>query len=252
MLRIALDRDHVDRLRLMGMHRNRKTEVARQIPADLVPVFAASSLRITSQCFCMNSTFGRAGVHGDIMDAVSDLRVGVGELVVGLQPVVDRPPSLHRRHPSGRRPPPRWRYTSSGDLSGRSGWCANTSRPRPGAQAPPSRCAGRRSSCQVPPPSLERNRAASSTPRVDRVWVALRGFQVPDPLELPGALCAVIKLVGAGVTFVGELVASRRPGFPAVIRALYHLPKPTAGLGGVQPVWVGGGSLQMVHLPTRK
>jgi hypothetical protein len=37
----------------------------------------ASSLRITSQCFCMNSTPG-ATVHGDVVNAVADLGVGSG------------------------------------------------------------------------------------------------------------------------------------------------------------------------------
>ena len=59
---------------------------------------------------------------------------------------------------------------------------------------------------------------------------------MPDPLEFPGVLRAVVSLVGPGRAVVGEQVADRLPGSPAVIRALDHLAelvvKPVAESGG--------------------
>src|SRR2546426_7348468 len=94
---------------------------------------------------------------------------------------------------------------------------------------------------------------------------------MPDALELPGVLGAVVPLVRgegfAGVRgrVVGELVAlagrhgarrgrgpapGRLPRLAAVARALDHLPEPAARLRGVQPVGVGRRALEVVDLPT--
>src|SRR5947208_2501801 len=87
--------------------------------------------------------------------------------------------------------------------------------------------------------------------RVHSVRIAKRRFQVPHAFELPRMLRAVVPLVsGEGLSgfrrgVVYELVAralghaaggycrtaSRRlPRLTAVVRALNHLPKPSAGL----------------------
>src|SRR5262249_52979535 len=79
--------------------------------------------------------------------------------------------------------------------------------------------------------------------------VGERRFEVPDPLELPGVLRAVVPLVGAGVAVVLELVADRRPRLAAVVGALDHLAEPAARLRRVQPVRVGGRALDVVDLP---
>ena len=89
-------------------------------------------------------------------------------------------------------------------------------------------------------------------PGVDRVRVGQRGLQVPDALEFPGMLRAVVPLVRAGVALVGELVADRLPGLAAVIRALDHLPEPAGGLRGIEPVRVDGRTLDVVDLPAGK
>ncbi len=78
---------------------------------------------------------------------------------------------------------------------------------------------------------------------VDRLRIGQGGLQVPDALELPGVLRAVVPLVRAGIAVVGKLVAHRRPGLAAVIGALDHLPEPVAGLRGVQPVGLTGDPL---------
>src|SRR5262249_22561913 len=96
---------------------------------------------------------------------------------------------------------------------------------------------------------------------------------MPDALEFPGMLCAVVKLMrgerragfGGGVVdeFVafafghaaraGGRLARRRarlnPGLAAVIGALNDLAEPAAGLRGVYAVGIGGRSLHVVNLP---
>src|SRR2546422_11216520 len=93
---------------------------------------------------------------------------------------------------------------------------------------------------------------------------------MPDALELPGMLRAVVPLMrGEGLArlrgrVVGELVAlafgetfrglfqhtSRRlPRLAAVAGALDDLSEPPARLRRVQPVRIGGGSLPLIDLP---
>ena len=50
-------------------------------------------MRMTSQCFCMYSTSGLAGCMVDVVHAVADLGVLVGDLA-GPQALVDRLPGL--------------------------------------------------------------------------------------------------------------------------------------------------------------
>ena len=87
---------------------------------------------------------------------------------------------------------------------------------------------------------------------VDRVRIGQRRFQMPDALELPRMRRAVVPLVRAGNAVVDELVVHRLPRLAAVVRALDHLPEPAAGLRCVQPVRVGGRSLDVVDLPAGK
>src|SRR5690242_15389785 len=75
---------------------------------------------------------------------------------------------------------------------------------------------------------------------------------MPDARELPRMLRAVVPLVGAGDTGVGELVADRLPRLAAVVRALNDLAVPAGGLRCVQPVRIGRRPLQVVHLPPRE
>ena len=89
-------------------------------------------------------------------------------------------------------------------------------------------------------------------PGIDRVRVGERRFEMPDALELPGMLRAVVPLVRAGHAVVDELVADRLPGLAAVVRALDHLPEPAAGLRRVDAVRVSGRAFEMIHLPARK
>ena len=89
-------------------------------------------------------------------------------------------------------------------------------------------------------------------PGVDGVRIGQRRFEMPDALELPGVRRAVVPLVSAGDAVVHELVAHRLPRLAAVVGALDQLPEPAAGLRRIQPVRVGGRSLEVVDLPARK
>ncbi len=86
-------------------------------------------------------------------------------------------------------------------------------------------------------------------PGVDRVRIGQRGLEMPDARELPGARRAVVPQVGAGDALVQQLVPHRLPGLAPIVRALDHLPEPAAGLRGIQPIRIGGGSLEVVELP---
>src|ERR1043166_2230512 len=75
---------------------------------------------------------------------------------------------------------------------------------------------------------------------------------MPDSLEFPGMRRAIVPLMRAWDAVVQEFVTDWRPSFPTVIGALYQLPKPTAVLRGIEPLCVGGRSLQMEYLPAGK
>jgi hypothetical protein len=63
-----------------------------------------------------------------------------------------------------------------------------------------------------------------------------RWLQVPDALELPGMLGAIVPLVGSGLSFISEFVADRVPGFASVIGTLNLLPEPSARLRSIKPI----------------
>src|SRR3954447_26334165 len=112
--------------------------------------------------------------------------------------------------------------------------------------------------------------------RIHRVGIRRRWFEVPDTLELPGMLCAVIPLVSSqrlaalARLVIRELVAlgfrhsvRRRgglagrgprlvPRLSSVVRSLNDLSKPTTGLRGINSVWIDRGSFHVVNLPPRK
>src|SRR6476646_8803581 len=95
---------------------------------------------------------------------------------------------------------------------------------------------------------------------------------MPDSLELPGMLSAVVELVSGqwrASRVVDEFVAlafrraarargfsGRRsglmPGFAAVVGALDDLAEPSAGLRGVDAIGIGRRSLQVVEFPSRE
>ena len=94
MLGVALDRDDVDGVRLVRVNLDREPEVGRQVAADLVPGVAGVVAAHDVPMLLHEQHVRARGVHGDAVDAVADLRVRVGQFVVGLQAAVDRPPGL--------------------------------------------------------------------------------------------------------------------------------------------------------------
>src|SRR5439155_6115066 len=108
---------------------------------------------------------------------------------------------------------------------------------------------------------------------VRRVRVGEGRLELPDPLDLPGVMRAVVplmrgqRLAGVGRRVVDELVAlarrhafgrlrhaapGRLPRLAAVAGALDDLSEPPARLRRVQPVRVDRRALEVVDLPTRE
>src|SRR5436309_8542834 len=86
----------------------------------------------------------------------------------------------------------------------------------------------------------------------DSVRIGERWLEMPDSLELPGMLRAVVPLMGSGGAVVLELVTHRLPRLAAVAGTLDHLAKPAAALRSVQPVGVNGRTLEVIKLPARE
>ncbi len=93
MFRIALDRDDVYRVGLVGVNVDHETKIARQVAAHLVPQFTAVVAAHHIPVLLHEQHFRAVGMHGDAVHAVTHFGVRVGD-VVGLQPAVDRPPGL--------------------------------------------------------------------------------------------------------------------------------------------------------------
>src|SRR5262249_43739438 len=90
---VALDRDDVDRLGLMGMDVDYKSEVGRQVSADLPPR-VAGIVRAHDIPVLLHEQDTRARpVHCDSVNAVAYVGVRVGD-VLGPQSTIDRPPNL--------------------------------------------------------------------------------------------------------------------------------------------------------------
>ena len=75
------DRDDVDGLRVVRMNVDRNPKSVGRLPLTSCQESPASSVRITSQCFCMNSTSRRDGASRT-MHAVADLRRRIGTVTL--------------------------------------------------------------------------------------------------------------------------------------------------------------------------
>src|SRR5277367_3861603 len=75
---------------------------------------------------------------------------------------------------------------------------------------------------------------------------------MPDPLEFPGMSRAVVPLMGAGISVVGEFISRRLPRFAAVVGSLDLLAKPAAGLGGVDSIRLDRRTFEMIDFPAGK
>jgi len=105
--------------------------------------------------------------------------------------------------------------------------------------------------------------------RVNIISVIERGLEVPDALELPRMLGAVVPHVRPGNAIVNEFVALtlrravrtfqilrtaawRLPGFAAVAATLNDLPEPRARLRRVNPVRINRRPFHVINLPAGK
>src|SRR5262245_32100947 len=95
MLRVALNRDDVDGVRLVRVDIDHETEIRRQIPADLFPGIAGVFRAQDIPMLLHKEYIGARAIHGDAVNAMADLSRGVGD-VKGMQAAIDRLPSLAR------------------------------------------------------------------------------------------------------------------------------------------------------------
>ena len=111
-------------------------------------------------------------------------------------------------------------------------------------------------------------------PGINRIRIRKRWLQMPYALEFPWMLRAVIPLVGSEglATFgpasytnlllaafggpAGRGLSSRGswlvPRLAAIVRALNDLSEPSAGLRGINTIWIYRRSLQVIHFPAGK
>src|SRR5215468_8624439 len=140
-----------------------KPKSVGRFPLTSTQLSPPSSLRMTSQCFCMNSVCGRDGCIANLCTQCPTSAAGDGipldskPLLIGCH---DVPPSSVRNTPAAQIA-----------TTIRSGSCGSSMivcrhiPPAPGCHFEPESCSRNpRTSCQLAAPSVDWNKAASSTP----------------------------------------------------------------------------------------
>src|SRR5439155_15018723 len=90
---IALDGNNINRVRFVRVNVDHEPEVGRQVPADFFPV-VTGIVRTHDVPVLLHEQHTRTRwVHGNVVNAVTDLGVRVGN-VLGAQSAVDRLPGL--------------------------------------------------------------------------------------------------------------------------------------------------------------
>ena len=195
MLAVALDGDDVNRLGLVGVHVDGESEIGGQVAADFVPVVAGVVGAHDVPVLLHEEHAGTLGIHGDVVDAVADFGVGIGN-VLRVQAFVDRLPGLAAVvGAEGARGRDRdvnalgiariendgvQAHAARAGLPFRSGAVAA----KAGEFVPVLAAVGR----------FEERRIFDSG--IDRVGIGERRLEMPDALELPRMLRAVVPLVG--------------------------------------------------------
>ena len=191
-------------------------------------------------------------MHGDAMHTVADLRIGIRQFKLRLQSAIGRPPALaaivgpeHAGGADGNVHPLRVRRVLHDRMQ---------THPA-GARLPQLALGITQTGKFLPGPSAIRRTKERRIldPGIHRIRISQGRFQVPDSLELPGSLRAVVvlmrreRLAGLRRLIIDKhiarairhtvcahqilrLRAGRIPGLAAVIRPLNDLPEPTAGL----------------------
>src|SRR6185312_76472 len=93
MLRIALDWDNVNRLRLMRMHIDREAEIGWEVAAYLAPGFAGIVGAHYIPVLLHEQHIRARGVQRDAVDTVPDFSGRIWH-EIGLEPAIDRLPGL--------------------------------------------------------------------------------------------------------------------------------------------------------------
>ncbi len=196
MLRVALDRHDVDRLRLVRVDVDRKAEVGRQVAADLVPGVAGVVAAHHVPVLLHEQHVRPRGVHGDAVHAVADLGVRIGDLLRA-QAAVDRLPGraavVGAERAGGR---DRDEHALRIDRVEQDRVQAHAARARLPLRA---RAVAAQAGQLVPArPAVgraEQRRVFDAG--VDGVGIGERRLEVPDALELPRVRRAVVPLVRA-------------------------------------------------------
>ncbi len=201
--------------------------------------------------FLHEQRVGARWVHGDAVDAVAHLGVGVGD-VFGVEAAVDGLPRLAAvvapESARGRDGDEDAVGVNRVENDGVEAEAAAASLPDAG-------CVVLAQAGQFLPrlPAVagaEDGRVFDAG--VDRVWVVERRLKVPDAFEVPRVRRVVVPLVCARPADVGELVADGRPRLAAVVRAMDDLAEPVTGLRGVDAIGVGRRPFQMINLQPPK
>jgi hypothetical protein len=77
MLRIALDRYHIDGFRFMSVDINDESEIGRQIAADFFPRIPAVVASHDVPMLLHEQHIGTRAMHGDMMNTVADFGGGI-------------------------------------------------------------------------------------------------------------------------------------------------------------------------------
>src|SRR3954469_7330921 len=92
MVGIARDRYDVNRVWLMRVDGDWEAKIAGQIAADFVPRFARVFGAHHVPVLLHEQDIRTGRVHGDTVDAVSDLGGGIWQFTVRMQPLIDGSP----------------------------------------------------------------------------------------------------------------------------------------------------------------
>ena len=214
-LAIALDRNHVDRFRLVRVNVDHEAEIGGQIAADLLPQVAGVVAAHHVPVLLHEEHVRTRRVHGDAVDAVADLGGRVGN-ILRAQPLVDRLPGLAAVVGA----------EGAGGGDGDEDALGIAGIENDGVQAHsagaglPLRTGAVAAKAGKFLPGLAavggcEQRGVFHT-GVDRVRIGERRFEMPDALEFPGMLRAVVplmrgeRLAGFRRSVVDELVALAR------------------------------------------
>ena len=271
-LGVALDGNDVDRFGLVGVDVDDEAEVGGKVAADLGPVVAGVVGAHDVPVFLHEENAGAFGIHGDVVDAVAGFGGGVGN-VFGVETLVDGLPGFAavvgaEGSRGGDRDVDAVGIRGIED-DGVEAHAARAGLPlRTGAVTAQ---AGEFVPADAAIGGAEEGGIFNAG--VDGVGVGERGLEVPDALELPRMLRAVVPLMGGeglagffrGV--VREAIALhgrplRRgvfgldpgliPGLAAIVGGLEDLAEPAAGLRDVDAVGIYGRAFHVVDLPARE